>query len=413
MDDLAQRYLLLLLRLGRHLAGLLEWYAGPPELREAVAGEPLTPPVELHDEALRLATDAGDLRGDGLAEVRWTWMTAQLRAVSALARRLDGEEIAYVDLVEELCDAPAELEAESVFASAHRRLDGLLPGSEPLARRLAAHDDGLALPAERLPYLVPPLVETLRRRTREDIWLPERESVDVRLVGFESPLEASRFQYVGRLRSVVALDPSAAWTAIALPDAIAGLTYPGRHAEAATKDAVLVREHGHAEMAIGFRATPEAVVSAGLADAARDAVLTDTEAAFQARVLARAAGLRADMALAVAVSRARRPLAAAIGNAALLLHQRGAPEQEVRSYLADVALVAPSALDTQLRSLRGPLRAITPLAAAAGARIVREWLEVHGTTRGLGRLLSEPLTPGRLLEGAGSVAPALYPAAFD
>jgi hypothetical protein len=59
------------------------------------------------------------------------------------------------------------------------------------------------------------------------------------------------------------------------------------------------------------------------------------------------------------------------------------------------------------------VRAITPLAASAGARLVREWLEVHGTTRGLTRLLSEPLTPARLVDGASSVAPALYPAAFD
>ena len=43
MDEIALRYLLLGLRLGRHLPGLVDSYHGPAELSEAVDGEPLTP----------------------------------------------------------------------------------------------------------------------------------------------------------------------------------------------------------------------------------------------------------------------------------------------------------------------------------------------------------------------------------
>jgi hypothetical protein len=55
MDDVALRYLLLALRLGRHHPGLVDSYTGPPEIAEAVAGEEPIPPAELHAEAMRLA----------------------------------------------------------------------------------------------------------------------------------------------------------------------------------------------------------------------------------------------------------------------------------------------------------------------------------------------------------------------
>lgn len=54
MDEIALRYLLLGLRLGRHLPRLIGSYHGPAELSEAVDSEPLTPAAELHDEAMLL-----------------------------------------------------------------------------------------------------------------------------------------------------------------------------------------------------------------------------------------------------------------------------------------------------------------------------------------------------------------------
>jgi hypothetical protein len=46
-----------------------------------------------------------------------------------------------------------------------------------------------------------------------------------------------------------------------------------------------------------------------------------------------------------------------------------------------------------LGTLRGSARAFRHL---AGPRVIAEWLEIHGQTHGLARLLSEQLTPGQL-----------------
>ena len=92
MDEVALRYLLLGLRLGRHVPGFVESYLGPAELAEAVEGEPLTPVAELHDEAMQLAGMATEISAATRAlRRRRTWLAAQVQAMAALARWSGGE----------------------------------------------------------------------------------------------------------------------------------------------------------------------------------------------------------------------------------------------------------------------------------------------------------------------------------
>jgi hypothetical protein len=48
---IVERYLLLSLRLGRHIDGFVDFYYGPPELAQRVKGEEPPPPGALADEA--------------------------------------------------------------------------------------------------------------------------------------------------------------------------------------------------------------------------------------------------------------------------------------------------------------------------------------------------------------------------
>src|SRR5438093_2558440 len=124
MDELAQRYLLLGMRLDRISPGFVDSYVGPPELAEIARGEPEPLSAELHDEALALRELAENIDGDGPAtERRRLWFLGQLRAMSALARRAGGEEIAYIDLVEDLFGIPIQPTPESDLAAARERID--------------------------------------------------------------------------------------------------------------------------------------------------------------------------------------------------------------------------------------------------------------------------------------------------
>jgi hypothetical protein len=57
MASVPERYLLLGLRLGKHVDGLVDGYFGPPSLQAAAEGEELTAPAPLLDEAEALLTE--------------------------------------------------------------------------------------------------------------------------------------------------------------------------------------------------------------------------------------------------------------------------------------------------------------------------------------------------------------------
>lgn len=393
MDAIALRYLLLGLRLGRHLPGFVDSYYGPAELAEAVDGEPLTPAAELHDEAMQLAGMAAELAGETPEHRRRRWLMAQAGALGALARQVGGEEIGYVDLVEELYDIEVQVEPEATFTAAHRMMHAALPGSAPLRERLATHDREARVPAELVITILSRLADRLRRQTRTQLWLPQHESVQFEEArGF--PWEA-RFRFLGGGRSVVRVNIDRFLTFASAGELAAHESYPGRHAEASVKDELLVAQD-HAELSLTAAFTPQALLTEGIASLGREVVMTDQEIAQELQRLAKRLDRRPNIELELAVLRAKRLLLPAFGNAAVALHRDGEPLGQVRAYLAEVALASDELIDSTIARLKDPQLRTQPFAQIEGRRLVAEWLEGHGQTHGFARLLGEQLTPGAL-----------------
>lgn len=399
MDEIGRRYLLLGLRLGRHLPDLIGSYVGPPELAEAVNGEAPTPAAELHTEAMQLADLAAVLPVEtALLRRRAQWFVAQLIAMSAMARRVAGEEIGFVDLVEELYDIEVRLEPEATFEAARRMIDGALPGRAPLRERLATHDRNSRIPPERAVAAVAGLAAALRARTRAQLWLPEHESVS-----FEAAHDVAwetNLRYLGSGRSLVRINLDLPVTLASVAELAAHEGYPGHHAEASVKDAVLIQA-GHAELALVAEFSPQALIREGMATFAREVVMSDQELAVELRKLARSLNRRLDIEAELVVHRARQLMIPALGNAAVALHRDEEPVDRVRAYLADAALVPDDRLEATVTSLSDPTWRTYPFTYIEGRRLVSEWLEVQGQTHGFARLLAEQLSPHQLRSELG------------
>ena len=404
MDEIGRRYLLLVLRLGHHLPDLISSYLGPAELAEAVAGEAPTPAEELHLEALALGAEAAERIGGSEADGRRrAWLVVQLSALAASARLVAGEEIGFVDLVEELYGIAAEAEPEVTFASARAMLDRVLPPGRTIAGRLAAHDLSVTLPADVALRAVRRATNALRQRTVRDVWLPDGESVEFVASGDRSAgFSAS---YLGGYRSRIEITPGRPLGLGQLLRLAGHVAYPGHHAEYATKEALLVQERGLGEAMVVCRLTPAESISEGLAGLGRGVVLDDLELSGVLRRLVRDLGVpisEESVEREILVERARSQLGGAAANAALMVWRDGVPPSEVRAWLADAAPLSEATLDrevTRLATVRDSARAFRRL---AGPRVVAEWVELQGPTHGLGRLLSEQLTPAQLRAELGT-----------
>jgi hypothetical protein len=380
VTDAARAYIELGLRLGRHVEGLVDSYYGPPELAERVDAEPLTEPAELVAETGQLLADAE----------AGSWFASQLVGLETVARKLAGEEIPYADEVERCYGVRPQWTPEEVFEAAHRELDEVLPGSGTLAERYQAWREG-AVPADRLGALMDGLLSDFRARTKAAFGLPEGEDIQIEHVTGE-PWAAYNY-YLGGLRSRIALNTDTAMSPDFVAELAAHEAYPGHHTEHAWKEQLLVREGGDLTESILMIGTPQSLIAEGIAGLGSEALLGSEEEDVIAEHM-RSAGVEYDADVSRAVKHARQPFERVAGNAALLMHAEGRPEEEARAYLMRWQLSSERRSKQQMSFIADPLWRSYVTTYADGYQVCRDF--VDGDPARFKRLLTEQLSPAHL-----------------
>ena len=386
MEEVVERYLLVGLRLGRHIDGFVDAYYGPLELQERVEVEPSVPPAVLAREAASLVEALDEIGDDRRAQ----WLAAQLEGLTATAERLDGAPISYVDEVRRCYGIEPRPPAEEELHDAHQRLAELLPGAGSVAERYRAWRQD-AMPREALLSAIERLRQELRARTEVLFGLPPAESVDVELVSNE-PWSGFNY-YLGGRRSRVAINTDVPPRADALPDYTAHEIYPGHHTEHAWKEALLIDRDGRLEESIFLTGTPQCLIAEGIATNAL-AALGPEAAAASAEILADA-GAPYDLELTDAVYDAEEPMRRLYHTVALMLHAENRSREETREYALRWSLRPPNEVDKMLEFVLHPAWRAYVVVYDVGERLVRNW--VRGDPARFRRLLTEQLTSADLL----------------
>jgi hypothetical protein len=337
----AENYLLLGLRLGRHVDGLVDSYYGPAELKEQVDAEELIPPARLVEDAaaLRHSLDDGYLRD--LVSGCWTY-----------ARVLAGEEMSYSDEVEGSYGVRPERTPEAAFEEVHAELDERLPGDGSLADRRRAWRKRHACPGDKSIAVLGELMPFMRARTLEVVDLPVGERAVVEPVSDE-PWWAFNY-YLGDLASRVVLNTDLPTSGLDLIHLTAHEVYPGHHTESAVKEQLLAREQGRLEETISMVPTPQAVVSEGIAEIGADVVLDDA-ARGEAYALLRRHGVElGDPELGAQITHAVDQLRTVSLNAALMIFEDGMSHDDARDYVERWTLNTPEQAAQSVRFITDP-----------------------------------------------------------
>lgn len=403
-DPIARDYLLLALRLDRHIPGLVDGYFGPANLKAQVDMEQGGTPAKLRD-------DAAALRSRLSAEVpepdRRDWLDAQLVALETQAAALAGHALPYLDHVSRCFAFQPPRRDDAEFDAAAAALDGVLPGDGSLAHRLVAWDVRFVIPVDRLPTVVDRLVERFRARAAAAFGLPEGEDLRVSLVT-DQPWSGYNW-FDGGGRSRVDLNTDLPVRASDLVHTVAHETYPGHHLEHAWKEADLVDRRGRLEASVLLINTPECLISEGLADlGTRFASPPDEAADLLMDVYGWAGSPLADDPVeardaaerSIAMAGPRRALSAIRGNAAIRRHADGWSPEDVLDYLVTVGRLTPAVAAKRLEFIEHPLWRTYVFVYAEGEALLADWLDrVPEPARParFGRLLHEQLTPGAIV----------------
>jgi hypothetical protein len=395
---LIREYLLLGLRFDRVEEGYVDSFTGDPALRRAVDAEPTPDPADLARQAGRLLAELPNVaRGNGFDEVRANYLGAHMRALACAARKFAGENVGFIEEVEEYFDVHIAKGDPEQYRQAHRRLDEALGGSGALADRMAAYRASEEIPPERLEEAIHAFSSALRDRVRAEYPLPDAETITYEVVT-DKPWSGFNY-YLGDYRSTVAVNADLKQQMSNLPRLVAHESYPGHHTEHCRKEAGLVDGNGQAEQTIFLVNTPQCLMAEGLADLALYAAVGPGWGGWATEIYADL-GFRFDGQRAEAVSEAAATLADVRQDAALMLHDEHRDVDDVVEFLKRWLLVNDERARQMLRFLSSPLWRAYTSTYVEGYRLLREWLEARPDgvrlTERFGRLLDEPLIPSAL-----------------
>lgn len=396
-EPLILDYLRLGLDLGRHIDGFVDAYYGPGGLSERAAGGPPLPPRELVDRARRLLAEIEsdrDLEGG-----RRRWLAAQAKGLETTARKLAGDEIAYLDEIEASYGVRPGWVEEDEFAEAHRKLSAVLPGKgSDLAERYNGWREAQVVPPDKLDESIHSLAEDFRARTKQAFGLPDGEHVEF-VLEQNKPWAGFNY-YLGNLRSRVAMNVDLPVLSVTLAHVVAHEAYPGHHTEHCRKEVGLVRRRRQLEESIFLVGTPQCLIAEGLADLGLEVIAGERpEPVVEAHL--KPLRIPYDGATVGVVAQAGQKLGAVVGNVAIGIHRDGWSPDRAVAYLERWALRPEKRAAKTVDFITDPTWRAYQFCYIDGFRLCRRF--VGGDPSRFERLISEQMLPDQLV--AAEAAP--------
>ena len=291
-DVIAERYVKLVLAVGRHDPDYVDSYYGPPEWKEEAQRDSV-PLDTLRARAEALDGEIHAVRvaeGDTLAGMRQSYLHRMGEALVGRIRMLQDEKFSFDEESQMLYDAVAPRRDDASFEPALATLDSLLPGKGPLHERYDEFRKALIIPPAKVDAVFRAAVEESRRRTREHIALPDSETFLLEYVK-NQPWSGYNW-YQGGLKSLIQVNVDLPIYIDRAVDLAAHEGYPGHHLYNALLEQALVRNRGWLEFTVYPLHTPMSLIAEGSANVAPEVVFPGEEKLkFEREVLFPLAGL--------------------------------------------------------------------------------------------------------------------------
>jgi hypothetical protein len=405
MNALAERYVKVVLALGRHDADYVDAFYGPPEWKKEADSTTL----DLDTIAQRAAAIRDELTKvtppdstEELVRLRWRYLDRQLMALQARVRMLKGERLSFDDESKALYDAVAPTYPDSHFQTIVDALDTRFPGQGSLAVRYDSWRKPFTIPKEKLDAVFQAAIQAGRERTRQHFALPADESFTIEYVT-NKPWSGYNW-YQGSYRSLIQINTDLPIYIDRAIDLACHEGYPGHHAYNALLEKHLVRDRGWMEFTVYPLYSPQSLIAEGTANFGIEVAFPGRERVeFEKKVLFPLAGLDPSRADEYYEVQALVDQLAYAGNEAARQHLNGGMSADrAAAYLEQYALYAPDRAKQRVTFIEKYRSYV--INYNFGKDLVRRYIESRGGTAAdpakrwteFERLLSSPRLPSDL-----------------
>ena len=415
MNQIAERYVKLVLQVGQHDPDYVDAYYGPEALRP-VEGQK-TPLDDLLAAAAALRQEATSFvlpaDADDLARLRKEYLAEQLLAVHTRLRMLKGETFSFDEESRLLYGAVAPNNSEASFQAALDELSALLPGaaggaalqgprSASLIDRYSAFRSGFVIPADRLDRVFRLAIDECRARTLKHLPLPGGEAFTVEYVTGKS--WSAYNWYKGGFQSLIQVNTDLPITIDRAIDLACHEGYPGHHVYNALLEKNLVRDRRWIEFSVYPLFSPQSLIAEGTANFGIEVAFPGaSRVEYEKAALFPAAGLDAAKAAEYYAVQSVVDRLSYAGNEAARQYLNGAiTREQAIDWLQRYAMMPRDRAEQRTRFF-DQYRSYV-INYNLGKDLVRAWVERNGGTEDrpderwkiFGQLLSSPRLPSGL-----------------
>ncbi len=297
MNEIAERYVKLVLRVGRFDPDYVDAYYGPAEWKDEVEKEAIEKDtlayVKLNDEADELLNMLEGLRSMKASDdeiLRYRFLYKQLLAVKGRIFVLRGGKLSFEEECRIFYDAEVPVKSTEYFKSVIAEINDMLPGSGDVSEKAAAFNKKFIIPTDKLDAVFKAAIEECRSRAIKNIQLPAEENFRVEYVTGK-PWSGYNW-YKGNSYSLIQVNTDLPIFIDRAIDLAAHEGYPGHHVYNTLLEKNMVRQNNWMEFTVYPLFGPQSLIAEGTANYGIKVAFPGTEREkFEKRVLFPIAGL--------------------------------------------------------------------------------------------------------------------------
>ncbi len=282
ISEFGKDYLLLALRIGKHIKGYVDFYYGPEKFRQIVENESLKSPNKLLKDSIALIKQLG---AQGYKIKRERYLEKMLIAMKTSIELLIGIEIPIKDQFMKFYDVDLKPANESELSNLKEEFEEAYRGSESLEERMNKLRITRKVPESKVFKFFKKAVDITEKQTKElfiDL-LPKNERIIIDVVKNDNSSEKVKWNcynwYLGKFTSRIEVNPNYQMYWTVFLSYSSHEAYPGHHTEFVVKEERLYRELNQFEHSILILHSPKLVISEGIANKAISILFSNQEVA--------------------------------------------------------------------------------------------------------------------------------------
>jgi hypothetical protein len=266
LDDIANKYVKLSLKLGQYDADIIDAYYGPEEWKlEAKEGDDL-PYEEIKWQTTDLIDKLATIDDMGYSEVellRYQFLNKQLQAMRTKLDMLSGKQYPFDVESLRLYDVVAPRTEMYVYDSLLEKLSDKVPGEGDLSTRYEAYSEAFIIPPDKLDEVFQAALNESRKKVKEHLDLPENESFEIEYVK-DKPWSAYNW-FKGNAQSLIQLNIDHPIYIERVIDLACHEGYPGHHVYNVMLEKNLVKDKNWNEFQVYPLFSPQSFIAEGSA----------------------------------------------------------------------------------------------------------------------------------------------------